>query len=238
MARYVQSSTANPYGHTPWQTALYTTFGDFAWLKQPQNAIVREPAGIAPRIRKPPELAGVTIVGGSGRVLGTLGSQMRLGLDMTPAEASRFSGIWRMAGGTPFQIVPSTPDRVTIVKPTTPVAVSAPVNVSPVSQLRVASVDSYVTTPAPAPTPVTTASGAVSTYTPGAPGPAGSPFSAPAASGPPPAPTIAIAPAPGLLDQVKAWLADSMIAGIPNYWLAIGGGLLLAGSSSRKGGRF
>ncbi len=223
---YVQSSTENPFGHTPWQTALYTTFGDFAWLKQPQNAVVREPADIAPRIRKPPELAakqlgGVTIVGGSGRVLGTLGSQMRLGLDMTASEA-RFAGIWRMAGGG------RTP---------------------PIAPIRVAGLDSSQMIPldggrAGLVTPVTTASGAVSTYTPGAPGAAGSPFSAAAVAQGTQANLWAIPPAgvdtsaPGLLDQVKAWLSGSMVAGIPNYWLAIGGGLLLAARSAKKGGRF
>jgi hypothetical protein len=221
---YVKSSTENPFGHTPWQTALYTTFGDFAWLKQPQNAIVREGAGIAPRIRKPPELAGYgdVIVGGSGRVLGRLGSQMRLGLDMTSAEAARFGGLWRMAGGQPFQVAPiaSAPARVMI------------------APIRVATIDSSTL---PAVTPVTTAAGAVSSYTPGAPGTAGSPFTAAdaAAAGSPPALTTAVAPAPSLLDQVKAWLAGSMFGGIPNYVLAIGaGGLLYAGTSSRKGGRF
>jgi hypothetical protein len=184
---YIKSSTDNPFGHTPWQTALYTSFGDFAWLKQPQNAVVRESAEIAPRIRKPPELAGVTIVGGSGRVLGTLGSQMRLGYAR-------------------FGVQPMPPIRV-----------------------------------APLVTPVTTASGAVSSYTPGVVGAAGSPFSAAdaAAAGSPPALTTAVAPAPSLLDQVKAWLGGSMFGGIPNYVLAIGGGaLLFAGASSRKGRPF
>jgi len=195
MARYVQSSTENPYGHKPWQTSLYTTFGDFAWLKQPQNAINREPAGIAPRIRKPPELAGMTVVGGSGRILGTLG------LDMTAQEA----GIWRMAGGRP------------------------------IAPIRAVAMDSA---PIVAPTPVATSAGGVSTYLPGATGPAGSPFAAAAATTPPPAiaaPVPAAAAAPSLVDQVQAWLSGSMFAGIPNYWLALGAGVLLLGSNAKKG---
>lgn len=225
---YVKSSTDNPFGHTPWQTALYTTFGDFAWLKQPQNAVVREGADIAPRIRKPPELAGVTIVGGSGRVLGTLGSQMRLGLDMTSADYARFAGLYRMAGGQQLQATPiaSSPGRVTI---------------QPIAPIRVAPIDSNsVAIPPAAVTPVTTAAGAVSSYTPGAPGAAGSPFTAAdaAAAGLPPALTSAVAPAPSFVDQVKAWLAGSMFGGIPNFVLVGGGALLLAGASSRKGRPF
>jgi len=230
MSRYVRSSTENPYGHTPWQTALYTTFGDFAWLKQPQNTVVREPADIAPRIRKPPELAGVTIVGGSGRVLGTLG------YDLSPSEL-RFASIWRMAGGTPFRVIPTPSAPLRVVTPTTPLAVASPVRVAPIAPIRAVGVESCAPCqPAPTPTPVMTSSGALSTYTPGAPGAAGSPFAAAAVTGPPPAADSR--PAPSFLDQARAWLAGSMFAGIPNYFLVIGGGLLLARSGDSRKGRF
>lgn len=56
---FVRTTTANPYGHRPWQTRLYTTFEKYAWLKQPQNWILREPRAMQPRIYKPPEMSGM-----------------------------------------------------------------------------------------------------------------------------------------------------------------------------------
>jgi hypothetical protein len=218
MSRYVQASTANPFGHTPWQTALYTTFGDFAWLKHPQNYVEREPASIRPRIRKPPELAGVTIVGGSGRILGTLGNGV---------EEARFASLWRMAGGTPFALAPAAQLPPRTVTPTTPLRV-APIDVSPNVPIRVVT---YPTTPggAPqfaAPTPVATADGTITSYLPGAPGAAGSPFAGGLA---------APAAAPGLVDQFKALLSASAVGGIPNYVLVIGAGALLFLRTPSKG---
>ncbi len=75
MSRYLQTSTANPYGHRPWATAIYTGFENYAFLKQPQNTIIREDVNMRPEIYRPPELkkpaglGNVTVVTGSGRVV-------------------------------------------------------------------------------------------------------------------------------------------------------------------------
>jgi hypothetical protein len=74
VSRYLQTSTANPYGHRPWATRLYTGFEDYGFLKQPQNLILREDLSMRPELYKPPELKSeglgdVTIVGGSGKIL-------------------------------------------------------------------------------------------------------------------------------------------------------------------------
>jgi hypothetical protein len=99
---YLQTSTANPYGHRPWSTRLYTSFDDFAYLKQPQNRILREPAEMQPRIYKPPEMAGLgdcpttVLVTGAGRVCGVRrrpGRGRGLGaLTAAPARTQIFYG--------------------------------------------------------------------------------------------------------------------------------------------------
>jgi hypothetical protein len=75
VTQYLQTSTANPYGHRPWVTRLYTGFENYAFLKQPQNRIIREDVNMRPEIYRPPEmkpesaLGAVTVVSSSGRVL-------------------------------------------------------------------------------------------------------------------------------------------------------------------------
>jgi hypothetical protein len=56
MSRYLQTSTDNPYGHRPWATRLATGFENYAFLKQPQNTIIREDVNMRPEIYRPPEL--------------------------------------------------------------------------------------------------------------------------------------------------------------------------------------
>jgi hypothetical protein len=250
---YLQTSTANPYGHRPWQTSLYTTFGDFGWLKQPQNLVVREPAGIRPTIRKPPErpmLGALTLVSGSGRVLG----RVNLGLDLTTAEGQRFAALYRMTGGSlPTPTPAPTPIVRSVYSDAVPVR-SVPLRSVPISSAPIFSSVAPPQMPLtilpppsvpPPPAPVVDPSGQVFLYTPGAPGQAGSPFPPPAPGAYPGSPSsvvTAAAPAaasPSFADQISVWLSGSMIAGIPNYWLAIGAGtiglLLLRGG---KKGRF
>lgn len=93
MSKYLQTSTANPYGHRPWATRIYTGFESYAFLKQPQNAIIREDVNMRPEIYRPPEmksaatLGDMTIVGGSGRILRR--ARRSRGLGLIPAMVDR-----------------------------------------------------------------------------------------------------------------------------------------------------
>lgn len=126
MSRYLQTSTANPYGHRPWATALYTGFENYAFLKQPQNAIIREDVNMRPEIYRPPELkkpaaglGNVTVVTGSGRIVrrarrGTLGA-------MDPV----FDSIFRR-GLPPRMVAPANP-----TPPVSQIIVRGPISTAP-----------------------------------------------------------------------------------------------------------
>jgi hypothetical protein len=90
---YLQTSTANPYGHRPWVTRLYTTFDDYSYLKQPQNTILRENLDMRPEIYRPPDMRGLgaVLVTGSGRVLGQTRRRTMRGLGIVP----EFSTGWQ-----------------------------------------------------------------------------------------------------------------------------------------------
>jgi len=207
MSRYLQASTLNPAGHRPWKTALYTGFEDYAFLKQPQNTIVREAPSLRPEIYRPPEmkqspgLGAVTLVTGSGRVLRrrprTLGAMMFV------------------TGGGP-QI-------------SSPILYRGPMTYIPPTILPPPSVP-------PVPTAVSSAPGGTIFALPGDATTPDSPFTPPSPAElgvpqPPPAP--AAAPA---ASSLSAWFNSSTwISGVPNGYVALGiaGAIFLFGKKRR-----
>lgn len=218
MSQYVKSSTENPYGSRPWLTSLYTGFENYAFLKQPQNTITRESQSVKPRIYAPPEmkkgLSGVTLVGGSGRVLRRARS---LGaVEMISAGYNVPRPVAQPVYSTPrtFFVPPPPPPPVYFAQPiyvppvTSSPAVPAP---APVTAPVVAPPPSALNPPAPAPimlpAPVSVDAGAP------APAAAAAPSSDSGAS-----------PTSSFMDWFNS---ATLISSIPNGYLLIGGGLVL-----------
>jgi len=223
---YLQTSTANPYGHRPWATSLYTGFENYAFLKQPQNTIIRGDVNMRPDIYRPPEmkasagLGDLTIVGGSGKVLGRargLGMVRPMMILDGPSSEMVRAGVFTY--GTP------PPPRPPVVMPPPPV-ILPPSLVPPVPQLVSSSPDGIVyALPGNATTP-------------------GSPFAAPPQSqllpGAVPldvnsaaAAVAAATPAP--TSSFSDWFnSATLVSSIPNGYLAIGGVLAIYLFSKKK----
>jgi len=214
MALYLQTSTANPYGHRPWATRLYTTFDDFAYLKQPQNTILREPAAMKPQIYKPPELAGLGAVVTGRRRRGMLGAM--------PAAIDSVFFRRPMPGPMPVRafplpiyatmppVVPQTPAPTLPPAPFTPWTVLPPTLVPPV------------------PTPVASGPAGTIFSLPGTVPDPGSPFDQTAA----PAPPSAAPAASALADWFNA---QTWVAGIPNGYVALGAAAALYFMAKKRG---
>lgn len=246
MSGYLQTSTANPYGFRPWGTRLYTSFDEYAYLKQPQNTIIRGDQSMRPEIYKPPELAGlgahegVTVVSGSGRVMGRTRRRHLHGLGAIIMQTNGGGGIVRY-GGYP---------GITFPRPLPPIVapnVIAPQAIAPVPQPAPPPLTIY---PPPSVPPVpqlyTSGPGGVVYALPGNATTPGSPFFPPAPGELPGAPSGSGVPVSAVTGAAAAaispggsfsdWFNSStFIAGWPNGYLAIGAiGLFLL---LRKKGR-
>lgn len=230
---YAQTSTANPYGHRPWATSLYTNFENYAFLKQPQNAILREDLTMRPEIYRPPEmkLGDMTLVGGSGRIL-RRGRHRGLGFLMSPTNRMFMSPpasyMIRMAppqnGAPPIRAYGwgATP-----IGPG-PLPYKPPVAIGPAPYIP-----PTILPPSMVPPPV--AQGAALPI--GSPLPPPTPSPAPSPVSPTAAPTAA---------GISQWLSNlfstsTWIAGIPDGYVAlgvIGGIFLLSRDKETKGRKF
>lgn len=220
MSQYLQTSTANPYGHRPWATRLYTGFENYSFLKQPQNTIIREDVNMRPEIYRPPEmkpaaaLGDMTIVGGSGRILRRARARRRGTLGLLPAMQDFYGARSNIVMRGPMTYTPpgSVPPPIRILPP--------PI-VPPVPQIVYAGPGGNVyALPGNASTP-------------------GSPFApAPASELPLPAGAIQLttpaaaaaatdaAATPAPTSSFSAWFnSQDYIAGVANGYVAIGGAL-------------
>jgi hypothetical protein len=265
MGIYLQSSTANPYGHRPWATRLYTSFDDFSYLKQPQNLVLKGNLEMRPEIYRPPEMQGLGdfFVFGSGRMMRSRRRSLR-GLGMIGPIP-----IWRPPGVAPIVVgVMSNGVRGGLHTPPSPITSGTPG--APSFQgcsalLRIARTCAPGTAPGmdqcgptglcvpapvriypppmvpPVPTPVASGPGGTVWSLPGTPATPGSPYMpAPPSDLPVPGTPItptATATVPGPASLADWFNADSIIAGWKNGYLLIGGGIG-AWLLMRKRGRF
>lgn len=236
---YLQTSTANPYGHRPWATRLYTSFDDYSYLKQPQNLILRENQDMRPEIYAPPDLRGMgaIVVSGSGRVLGRSRRRGMRGLGIvyadgfanfpTPYHGPVFPG--------PMPVRPMPP--IIVVGPVTSGPSSAPTPVLPPPVLPPTIVP-------PVPSPVTSGPGGTVYALPGDASTPGSPFTpAPPSELGPGTPTTLPAGAAAASTtppfDFSGWFnSETIIAGWPNGYVAIAGaGVLWLLTRTGKRGR-
>lgn len=271
MSRYLQTSTGNPYGHRPWATRLYTGFENYAFLKQPQNTIIREDVNMRPEIYRPPELkAGLgdaTLVGGSGRILrrgrrGTLGAVMigngaargnildlvfRRTVPVPPVSQIRVVGPISTGPVFPAPMpkwtpLPPTfepicehaapPDNCTYIA-----AASAanPCGVTMKCQPPITILPPPMVPPVPRPV-AKDPSGTVYAL-PGDATTPGSPFAPPSPGQLGPAGAVPISPAAPAVSasSLADWFnAQSLISGVPNGYVAVGGALALYMFSKKK----
>lgn len=249
---YLQTSTANPYGHRPWQTRLYTGFADYSYLKQPQNTILRGDQSMRPEIYKPPELpppgvGAVTVVTGSGRVI-SRGRRRRhmLGVipELYPVDGVRPIGSPILVRGPVSFLGPPTPAPAPAqnfpgvyygypgqTPPVSPTPLPSPVPVYPPMLPP--------TIVPPVPTPVASSPDGTVWMLPGTPAVPGSPYM--------PAPPAELAPpgiAPGATAAVPSaapgtfmdWFqSQTWIAGVPNGYIAAGAVLAIYFMGKRRG---
>jgi hypothetical protein len=245
---YLQTSTNNPYGHRPWATRLYTTFDDFAYLKQPQNLVIKGDQAMRPEIYRPPEMAGLgAVVTGSGRVIRRARRGMRgLGaIIQSDPFALAFPSIPKsqIIVRGPMFLGPPTPAPMPVRLPpiyACPAGLNAPCmgpgatsggSVTPLVPPQPGPPFIYPPTIVPpVPQPVTSGPGGTVYALPGTLAVPGSPYM-PAPPSELPAPGVpvtaaagaaaAATPAPGSFSD---WFNSSTwIAGIPNGYVALGG---------------
>lgn len=226
MSSYLQTSTSNPYGHRPWATALYTGFENYAFLKQPQNTILRGDPNMRPDIYKPPEmksgLGAVTIVGGSGKVL-SRSRRRGLGL-VTPILVGDGPASQMMRSG---------------IFSTAPVYRPAPISVAPMPKPITILPPSIVP---PVPQPVYSGPGGTVYALPGDATTPGSPFAPPPQSQllpeavplTPATAAAAVTPPPTTSSFSDWFNSATLVSSIPNGYLAIGGALAIYLFSKKK----
>ena len=249
MGGYLQTSTANPYGRRPWATSLYTGFENYAFLKQPQNTIIRGDVNMRPDIYRPPEmkpgLGSMTLVSGSGRVMRR--SRARgLGLIAIANVGDGPASQLMRSGGFTYGDGSTAPVPIFRAVPTLPPVISSPI----ISAPRV------VIAPPPPPPPPTPISILPPSIVPPVPqpvysGPAGTVYALPGNATTPgspfaPAPQSQLLPeaVPLNVNTAAAAVAAStpaastssfsdwfnsatLISQIPNGYLAIGGVLAI-----------
>jgi hypothetical protein len=217
VTQYLQTSTANPYGHRPWATALYTGFEDYAFLKQPQNRIIREDVNMRPEIYRPPEmksaaaLGDCTLVGGSGKILHRARARRRGTLGMiSPIQMSN--------GGTrPLPL----PGPLPVWRPPSVIKILPPGIVPPVPQ------------------PIYAGPGGTIYVLPGNATTPGSPFAPadpsqlqpgaiPITTAPAAAAAADAAATPAPTSSFSNWFnAQDYVGGIPNGYVALGGAFVV-----------
>jgi hypothetical protein len=228
VSQYLQSSTANPYGHRPWATRLYTGFENYSFLKQPQNTILREDPAMRPELYKPPELKSglgdVTIVGGSGKILRRARRRKTLGALPMMYDGARSQMIVRgpFTNGGAVSLQPTTLPPPIIWNPPAPLTILPPSMVPPPPQLVSSGPDGTIyALPGNATTP-------------------GSPFMAPAPGElPTPAGSVPVTTAPAAATaptrSFSDWFnATDYVASVPNGYLALGGVAVLYFFSRKK----
>lgn len=222
MSRYLQTSTENPYGHRPWATRLYTGFENFAFAKQPQNAIIREDVNMRPEIYRPPEmkpgLGEVTIVGGSGRIL-RRARRRTLGAVTVPTFWQRIFPSSVSPIVRPISTGPVLPGPMPVWYPAPPRPMPISITILPPPLVP------------PVPQPIASGPGGTIVALPGSAPAPGSPF-APSQLLPGAVPISAAAAdaaSTPTASSLSDWFnAQTWIAGIPNGYVAIGvGGVVL-----------